>query len=428
MRGILRTSSLAGVAVALIGSACAAVSLGARPASGAWMLPAVALLVGGVLLTAGGDEPAGGLYGGVITRLARDQSVAWGCRALVILTAPLAGAGPALYAEAALFDALRGDSTSAPVDWRTTAGTGMCAVSVVLAAAAAHLTVGGATVLWAVTLIASGLSLFWGAAGIPRDQDDYQAHDHTLLRTSLGLVLAIGGVVLVLTHTVHFRHVGPTVAATATTLVVLALVVGPWWLRTRRLLERERIERARAQERAELADQLHDSVLQTLALIQRRADDPAAVATLARRQERDLRDWLLERNSTINSDSLASSLRAIAAAVEDEHGTEIEVISVGDTPLDARVQALLAATREALLNAARHAPGAPVAVFARIEPSLITVYVHDRGPGFDPDGIPADRHGVSDSIIARMRRNDGDAEIRSEPGAGCEVVLTMERR
>ena len=181
----------------------------------------------------------------------------------------------------------------------------MLALSGVLAASAAHLTVGGSTVLWAILLIGSGLALFWGAAGILRDQDDYEAHDHTLLRTGLGLTLAIGGVVLVLTNTIHFHHVGATVAATATTLAVLALVVGPWWLRTRRLLEAERIERVRAQERAELADQLHDSVMQTLALIQRRAGDPAAVTTLAHRQERDLRDWLLGRSSTVDSDSLA---------------------------------------------------------------------------------------------------------------------------
>jgi len=428
MRASVRPFWLVGVAVAVIGLACSAVSLGARPASGAWTLPAVALLVGCTLFAAGGYEPAGGLYGGVITRLAPDRRVAWACRAAVLLTAPLAGAGPALYAEAALFDALRGDSTSAPVDWRTTAGTGMLGLSGILAASAAHLAVGGATVLWAILLIGSGLALFWGAAGILRDQDDYEAHDHTLLRMSLGLVLAIGGVVLVLTHTIHFHHVGATVAATATTLAVFALVVGPWWLRTRRLLEAERIERLRAQERAELADQLHDSVLQTLALIQRRAGDPAAVATLARRQERDLRDWLLGRSSAVDSDSLVSSVRAIAAAVEDQHRAEIDVISVGDASVDERVQALLAATREALLNAARHAPGAPVSVFVRCEAGRISVYVHDRGPGFDPEAIAAGRHGVRDSIIGRMRRNGGDAEIRTQPGAGCEVVLTMERR
>jgi signal transduction histidine kinase len=424
----LRISWLAGVAVASIGLACAAINLGSRSVSAAWMVAALAFLVGCTLLAAGGYESAGGLYGGVITRLVPDQSVAWACRVLVLLTAPLSCAGPALYAAAALYDALRGNSTSAPVDWRTTAGTGMSALSAVLAASAVHLTVGEPTVLWAVMLIASGLALFWGAAGILRDLDDFEAHDQTLLRTNLGIVLAIGGVVLVLDRTIHFHHAGATVAATATTLAVLALVVGPWWLRTRRLLEDERIGRVRAQERAELADQLHDSVLQTLALIQRRADDPGAVAALARRQERDLRDWLLGRSSTVNSDSLASSLRAIAAAVEDEHGAEIEVVSVGDAPVDARTRALLAATREALLNAARHAPGAPVSLFARFEADRITVYVHDRGPGFDPNTIPPERHGVRDSIIARMRRNGGDAEIRSQPGAGCEIILSMERK
>ena len=175
----------------------------------AWTLPAVALFIGFILLAVGGYEPAGGLYGGVITRLAPDRRVAWGWRVLVVLTAPLAGAGAVLYAGAGLFDALRGDSTSAPVDWRTTAGTGMSGLSGVLAASAAHLTVGRSTVLWAVLLIASGLALFWGAAGILRDPDDYEAHNHTLLRMNLGLVLATGAWCSSSPGTIHFHLSAP---------------------------------------------------------------------------------------------------------------------------------------------------------------------------------------------------------------------------
>ena len=335
MRASLRTSWLAGVAVALIGLACSMVSLGAGPPTGAWTLPAVALLVGSTLLAAGGYERAGGLYGGVITRLAPDRRVAWACRAAVLLTAPLAGAGPALYAEAALVDALRGDSTSAPVDWRTTAGTGMLALSGVLAASAAHLTVGGSTVLWAILLIGAGLALFWGAGGMRGAPDDWRARDDVAMNTGLGLVLAVGGAGYVLSQTVvDLGRLGPTVAGTATSLAVLALVVGPRWLRTRRLLETERMDRVRAQERSEMAAHLHDSVLQTLALIQRRADDPATVASLAHRQERDLRDWLLGRRPSLDAGTFANALRAVAADVEDAHGAEFELVIVGDARVD----------------------------------------------------------------------------------------------
>jgi signal transduction histidine kinase len=218
-------------------------------------------------------------------------------------------------------------------------------------------------------------------------------------------------------------------AATAVALVVLVLVVGPRWLRTSRALAAERTDRARAQERAELADHLHDSVLQTLALIQRRAGDPAAVSTIARRQERELREWLLgESAAKPAEDSLAGALRATVAEVEDLHGARVELVIVGDAPLDERAQALLGATREALSNAARHAPGAPISLFAKVTPAAIEVFVHDRGPGFDPGAVPPERRGVRESIIARIERHGGVAEVRSAPGDGCEVTLRVDRR
>jgi signal transduction histidine kinase len=191
------------------------------------------------------------------------------------------------------------------------------------------------------------------------------------------------------------------------------------------MLAAERGVRARAQERAEMADHLHDSVLQTLALIQLRAGDPAEVGGLARRQERELRDWLLGRPPDADVLTLAAGLRAVAAEIEDAHRAEVNVVTVGDTPLDERTRAVLAAAREALTNAARHAPGAAIFVFSRVDADGIDVFVHDRGPGFDIDGIPAQRRGVRESIIGRLDRVGGRAEIRSAPGGGCEVALHL---
>jgi signal transduction histidine kinase len=422
-----RPSLLTGLAVASVAGACAAASFAARPLSGELMLAGLAVLVGTLLLGLATDhDSSGGLYAGTIERLSAGPRTAWTIRAAVVATAPIAGAGVAAYAIGALHETLSAPPTQTPiVDWRRTAGTGMLGLGVILFARGAGLSLGGTTELWATLLICSGLALFWGAAGAWRTLGDDEAQDHTFLRTNLGLLLALAGALFVLSRTLHFHHLGPAIAGTATALAVLALVGGPWWLRTRRLLAAERIVRARALERAEMADHLHDSVLQTLALIQRRADDPAEVVALARRQERDLRDWLLAGDPRSESRSLGDGLRALVAEIEDAHRTAVELVIVGDAPLDARIEALIAATREALVNAQLHAPGAPVSVFARVADHELSVYVHDRGPGFDPSSIPSERRGIRESIIARMRRHGGDAEIHSEPGAGTEVILSL---
>jgi signal transduction histidine kinase len=196
-----------------------------------------------------------------------------------------------------------------------------------------------------------------------------------------------------------------------------------------RRLRTERVARARSEERAEVAAHLHDSVLQTLALIQRRTEKPDEVARLARRQERELRDWLADSAPSRPDERLADALRAAAAEIEDSHGAPIEAVVVGDAPLDDRLEALVAASREALTNSAKFASeGGPVRLYAEIEDGSARVFIDDRGPGFDPDEIPADRRGVRESIIGRMRRHGGKAQIRSEPGDGTEVELTMRAR
>ena len=421
----------AGAAVTGAGVASAAASLhaGALPVAAA--PAAVAALSGAMLLAlaAGGPLRGGAVYAGVIARLAPGPRSAWAARALVVLTAPLAGTGVGVYALAALVQTLTAPPTaSPPVDWRRTAGTGLLGLAAVLAASAAGIAVGGTGPLWAVLLIGSGLALLWGAAGTRRGREVEDLRDHTLTRTYLGLILAIAGAAWVLSRTGLFHRAGQTFLGTSVALTVLALVAGPWWLRTRGLLAAERLARARAQERAEMADHLHDSVLQTLALIQRRAGDPAEVSGLARRQERDLRDWLLGRPDARAERSLTGGLRVAAAEVEDAYAVAIEVVTVGDAPLDTATEALLAAAQEALVNAARHGQGASISVFARAEGRKLSVYVHDRGPGFALEEIPPERRGVRESIIARMHRHGGHAEVRTAPGDGCEVILSLERR
>jgi signal transduction histidine kinase len=213
--------------------------------------------------------------------------------------------------------------------------------------------------------------------------------------------------------------------AVVVVVLVLGLILAPWWLRLARGLSAERAERIRSQERSEVAAHLHDSVLQTLALVQRRADDPREVASLARRQERELRAWL--NGGRPRGESLAAALEAAAAEVELRHGVPVEVVAVGDAPLDERGHALVAAAREALVNAAKFAGGAPVALYAEVGPERAEVFVRDRGPGFEPAEVPLDRRGVRESIVGRMARHGGRAVVHSSPGGGTEVELVMER-
>jgi signal transduction histidine kinase len=218
-------------------------------------------------------------------------------------------------------------------------------------------------------------------------------------------------------------------AALAAIVVAAAigLISAPFWWGMARRLGTERMARARSQERAEVAAHLHDSVLQTLALMQKRAGEPDEVAKLARRQERELRSWLAGGVPARPRERLADALRAAAEEVEETHGAPVDAIVVGDAPLDERSEALVAAAREALTNAAKFAADAgPVHLYAEIENGAARVFIDDRGPGFDPKSIPHDRRGVRESIIGRMERHGGRVEIRSGPGEGTEVELSLE--
>jgi signal transduction histidine kinase/phage shock protein PspC (stress-responsive transcriptional regulator) len=210
-------------------------------------------------------------------------------------------------------------------------------------------------------------------------------------------------------------------------LVGIALILGPGLWELVNQLVSERRERIRSDERADVAAHLHDSVLQTLALVQRKADDPREVVRLARMQERELRTWLLEGQRSDHAEgSLGAALEEIAADVETEHGVPVEVVRVRDCPA-AGLQPLLLAAREAIVNAVRHSGASSVAVYLEVEPQRVSIFVRDRGRGFDPTQVAADRRGIAGSIVDRLARAGGNGEVRSTPGEGTEVEMSLPR-
>jgi phage shock protein PspC (stress-responsive transcriptional regulator) len=207
-------------------------------------------------------------------------------------------------------------------------------------------------------------------------------------------------------------------------LTGLGLVTAPVLWRMFGAFREEREARIREQERAEFAAMVHDQVLHTLALIQRSAAAGSTVYRLARAQERTLRSWLYKPTGS-PAEKLAAALEEAAGEVEDAYAIAVEVVAVGDADTSPGVQALVAAAREALVNAARHAQVTTVSLYAEVEPEQVSVFVRDRGVGFDPAEVEPSRHGVRGSIIGRMERHGGRAEIISTPGEGTEVRLTM---
>jgi signal transduction histidine kinase len=216
------------------------------------------------------------------------------------------------------------------------------------------------------------------------------------------------------------------VAAVAVSLSGLALILGPWMWRLARQLSEERRERIRVEERGEVAAHLHDSVLQTLALIQR-AEDPREMSALAHRQERELRAWLYRPERPDERDLLSTAIDELADRIELAHRVRVEAVVVGDCPLDPKLRAIVDACGEALTNAARHSGASQISVYVEVEEEAITAYVRDQGTGFDPDAVPDDRRGIADSIRGRMERNGGTAAIVTAPGRGTEVRLHVPR-
>jgi signal transduction histidine kinase len=252
-------------------------------------------------------------------------------------------------------------------------------------------------------------------------------------RVIAGAVFVAAGIAVFLFANLALGQIQFALLAIMATLVGVAVITVPWWLKLMRDLGEERRERIVEAERAEIAAHLHDSVLQTLALIQRQSDQPREVLRLARGQERELRHWLYGPTGYGRARAaepgveggLAEAITVAAAEVEDTYAIDVRPVVVGDSPMNDDLRALVLATREAMVNAAKHAEVEEISVYVETEDGEVHVFVRDRGLGFDPDAVPEDRHGLADSVHARVTRHGGSVRLRSAPGEGTEVHLCM---
>jgi signal transduction histidine kinase/phage shock protein PspC (stress-responsive transcriptional regulator) len=392
-------------------------------------------------------DPANAVIGGVCAGIARRLGVdpAVPRVGFVVIAVGTSGIGAIAYLLAWALIPATPSAAARPAprrrrrgSWRIAVGVGLLALSVLLAFRELGVWWEDALV-WPLVLAAFGVALLWTLSrpipapeaeeGVSQDGAVRRAAAGRLSLAGFGAGLVIGAGLLFLWANGALDAAGDAALAALVVIVALALVLAPFWWRLARSLAAERAERIRSQERAEVAAHLHDSVLQTLALVQRRAGDPAGVAQLARRQERELRSWLAGAPPPRPDERMADALRAAAVEVEEALGAPIEVVVVGDCPLDSRLRSLVAATREALTNAAKFASdGGPIRLYAEIEDDRITAFVDDRGEGFDPELVPDDRRGLRESIVGRLERHGGRAAIRSGPGRGTEVELTLERQ
>jgi signal transduction histidine kinase len=383
--------------------------------------------------------------GGVAGGLAEHFSApAWIFRLAFVLTG-MFGVGVVAYALMWVFLPLGYEqsepsqgSAATTSGWDLTGVLGILALGLGLLLGLAALGVPIRVSLWGpVLIVGAGVALLW------RQSDDLQratirnraesgvqatralSDRQGWIRVLVGLGLVLLGLVAVIGPQLDLVTTGQSIGAAGAVVAGLVLIALPWissWIKG---LEAERYSAVRAEERAAMAARVHDSVLQTLTLIQRRADDPAEVARLARAEERALRSWLYAPVGV--SGSLGAALAEVVATTEADYDARIELVTVGDAVVDDRIAAVVAATREAVVNAAKHA-GAPATVYAEVDEDQVEVNVRDRGRGFDPDAVDPDRHGVRQSIVARMAAVGGSASVRSAPGEGTEVRLVLPMR
>ncbi len=387
------------------------------------------------------DRVVAGVAGGLARRLGVDPLL---LRIAFVVLSLAGGTGVLLYGLAWVFVPLDDTTVRAPrraATLQQSAALGLIVLGLLLFLRRLGLWFGDGLV-WPVLLAAVGSAIVWlrsddtdrsrwsrAAGRLPGSARSAAASSPVSpARVVVGTILVATGVAGFLAANEGLTALPELGLAVVAGVVGVALLFGPWLWRLTDQLGVERRERIRQEERAELAAHLHDSVLQTLALIQRSADHPRRMVALARRQERELRSWLYgEQDDLAAPATLDAALEALAEEVEAVHDLTVEVVTVGDTPIDERVRALLAATREACVNAAKHADVTQVAVYVEVEPDTITAFVRDRGVGFDPDAAPADRQGIRESIVGRLRRHGGRADISSSLGAGTEIELSIPR-
>jgi signal transduction histidine kinase/phage shock protein PspC (stress-responsive transcriptional regulator) len=376
----------------------------------------------------------GGVAGGVGARLGVDPIVA---RIGFVMLALCGGVGAVAYL--VLWAAVPendGSAKTRPPGMRRAVAIGLVVLGIMILLREAGLWFGDA-LAFSIGLAGLGAAVIW-----LRSDDDERARWGRLTargpealpslvragrigktRLVVGALLLASGVAFFLAASDALVAAPAVVLAVGATIAGLGLVFGPWAWRLAHQLAEERRERIRSQERTEMAAHLHDSVLQTLALIQR-TDSARDMVALARGQERELRAWLSGKPLR-RENSVAGAIESSAAAVELQFKVPVEVVTVGDVRLDERLQPIVDATREATINAAKHSGAERISVYVEVERDAVAAYVRDDGKGFDPAAVAADRRGIADSIRGRMERSGGSAVIVSEPGAGTEVQLAL---
>ncbi|NLG54166.1 MAG: PspC domain-containing protein [Rhodococcus sp.] len=394
-----------------------------------------------------GGRIVAGVAGGLSDHLGVDVLKV---RVTFALLSFLAGAGIAAYGLLWVFTP-QGTDTTRPSSPERRQAIGLIALGLAGSAALSWLFSGRVgAILGPIIVIGIGATLVWRefdsdgprtAVGLPQRPTVL-----TWARVVSGATLIVLGLGVVILAQVDIEALRSSLLAVLVTLVGAALLTVPLWLRLWRALGAERAARIRTDEREEIASHLHDSVLQTLALIQKQADNPLEVTRLARGQERELRRWLFGGGESDHA-SLAEGLRTIAGEVEDQHGVAVRPVTVGDVQLDdegsradsdsadgaggglsrERFTAVLGATREALVNAAKHSGETEIHLYMEAEADQVSVFVRDRGTGFDPDAVASDRQGLAKSVTARIERRGGTVDVRSAPGKGTEVRIYMPR-
>jgi len=292
---------------------------------------------------------------------------------------------------------------------------------------------------WSVGFVAFGSAILWTrtdsgrarvarlASKLPRTRTDLLS-GRSKGRLAAGILLVVAGMGIFLAANTSLAALRNVAFGVMVTAIGLGLAFGPWMYELVRQLGSERRERIRSEERAEVAAHLHDSVLQTLAMIQR-APTREEMTTLARGQERELRSWLYGRAPVAEGiETLRDALDAMAARVERMHRVLVDAVVVGDAPMDERLRALVDAAGEATTNAAKHSGAGTISVYAEVGDGTVNVFVRDEGAGFDAASMASDRRGISESIVGRMERNGGLATVSSTPAEGTEVHLELPRR
>lgn len=375
------------------------------------------------------DRVITGAAGGWAERFGVDPTVV---RVALALLTFVAGLGAVLYGVMFLLSEAPQPTTAAPPESLSRQPVDHRRDLAVAAATAAVLVLArdlgvwpGDRIMVPAALVAVGVAVVWSR--------DSRTGAHAgpvvrqVVRLGAGVVLLVAGVASLANLTGGLGSIGASLSAIAVVIGGLAMFGAPALGRILRDLDEERSMRIREDELARVSAHLHDSVLQSLVLIQR-SDDPRRMASLARRQERELRAWLYGDVPVGDPHTVHAAIEVLTTGLEADHDVRIEAVIVGDQPLDDASRALVAALREAIVNAARHADVDRIDVFVEADDAELTGFVRDTGAGFDPTSIPPDRHGISDSIVGRVERIGGTATIESRVGAGTEVEIRIPRR